>query len=244
VLDQPQGRLRAVLFDWDGTLLDSYRADVHAYLGMFAALGVRWGERELRRHYSPDWYRLYRAARIPRQRWDEADRLWARFYRQQRPRLLPWARWVVRWVARRYRVALVTSGNRARVERQLRAFGWERVFAVRICCEDVVRRKPHPESLQLALCRLGVAAAESVYVGDAPEDVQMARRTGVCAVAVLGPFPTHRRLRAARPDVLLRSLRELPGVLRDGLPQDCVRRQDCGRAAWRTASRRGAGSGA
>jgi len=236
-----------VLFDWDGTLLDSYRADVHAYLGMFAALGVRWGERELRRHYSPDWHRIYRAAHIPPQRWDEADRLWARFYRQQRPRLLPGARRVVHWVARRYRVALVTSGHRARVERQLRAFGWERVFAVRICCEDAAQRKPHPEPLQQALHRLDVAAAECIYVGDAPEDVQMARRAGVCAVGVLGPFPTHRRLRAARPDVLLRSLRELPALLRDRFRQDGTPRQDCGRTAagraWRTASRRGSGSG-
>lgn len=208
--------LRAVLFDWDGTLLDSFHADARAYLGMFRALGIGWGVRELSRHYSPDWHRIYRAARIPRQRWAEADRLWAQFYRRQRPRLLPGARRAVNWTARRYRVALVTSGNRARVERQLRQFRLARVFAVRVCSEDAPRRKPHPAPLLEALRRLRVPAKEAVYVGDAPEDVWMARRAGVRCVAVLGPFPTHRRLRAARPDAVLTSIAELPVLLQSG----------------------------
>jgi phosphoglycolate phosphatase-like HAD superfamily hydrolase len=55
--------VRGVLFDWDGTLLDSHHADVQAYLGMFSALGIDWGVEDLMRHYSPDWHRVYRAAR-------------------------------------------------------------------------------------------------------------------------------------------------------------------------------------
>ncbi len=210
------GTLRAVVFDWDGTLLDSFHADMQAYVGMFRALGIGWGVRELRRHYSPDWHRIYRAARIPRERWSEADRLWERFYRRQRPLLLPGARRAVNWAARRYRVALVTSGNRARVERQLRQFGLARMFAVRVCSEDAPRRKPHPAPLLEALRRLCMSAAESVYVGDAPEDVQMARRAGVRCVAVLGPFPTHRGLREAHPDACIASIGELPALLREG----------------------------
>jgi phosphoglycolate phosphatase len=53
-----------------------------------------------------------------------------------------------------------------------------------------------------------------VYVGDAPQDVEMARRAGVRAIGVLGPFPTEKRLRAARPEFLLESLEELPDVLK------------------------------
>lgn len=92
-MSMPGGNsIRAVLFDWDGTLLDSYHADARAYLEMFRALGVNWGLSDLERHYSPDWYRVYRAARIPRSRWEEADRLWRRAYRDLRPKLLPPAR--------------------------------------------------------------------------------------------------------------------------------------------------------
>jgi phosphoglycolate phosphatase-like HAD superfamily hydrolase len=42
----------------------------------------------------------------------------------------------------------------------------------------------------------------------------MAKRAGVRAIAVLGPFPTEKRLRAARPDFLLESIRDLPGALK------------------------------
>ena len=53
-----------------------------------------------------------------------------------------------------------------------------------------------------------------VYVGDAPQDVEMARRAGVTAIGVLGPFPTERRLRAAQPEFLIDSIEELPDVLK------------------------------
>lgn len=102
--------LRAVIFDWDGTLLDSYSADTNAYLQMFRAMGIPWGIADLERHYSPDWYNVYRAADLPIDRWREADRLWRHFYRSERPRLRPGARQVIEHLRSRYRLALVTSG--------------------------------------------------------------------------------------------------------------------------------------
>jgi phosphoglycolate phosphatase len=207
------GQIRGVLLDWDGTLLDSYQADVHAYEKMFAALGIRWSLAHLHRHYSPNWHRIYRAVRLPRRRWEEADRLWARFYREQSSALLPSARRVLRALARRYALGLVTSGNRRRVLHQLRQFGLTRLFAARVCSEDAARRKPHPAPLRLALERLRLRPKECVYVGDAPEDVEMARRAGMRVVAVLGSFPTHRRVRALAPDAVIRSVAALPRAL-------------------------------
>src|SRR5207245_11262962 len=76
--------LRAVLFDWDGTLLDSYQADANAYVQMFRALGVSWQAGNLAQHYSTDWNNVYRAAELSSERWPEADRLWHSFYRSKR----------------------------------------------------------------------------------------------------------------------------------------------------------------
>lgn len=206
--------LRAVLFDWDGTLLDSYDADAQAFLGMFHEMGIDWGLEELAEHYSPDWYRMYRAARLPRQRWEEADRAWLRHYRRQKPVLLPGARNVLRRLRGRYRLGLVTSGDRARVARQLRTFRLTRVFAARVCGGDTTERKPHPAPLLAAIEKMEMAPGACIYVGDAPEDLEMARRAGVPAVAVLGRFPIEQRLRAARPRYLLRSIEELPKLIR------------------------------
>jgi|SRR3990172_1024144 len=205
--------LQAVLFDWDGTLLDSYQSDARAYVAMFAAMGIPWDLGDLTRHYSPDWYAVYRAALLPEDRWAEADRLWRRFYRDERPRLQPGARRVVERLARRYPLGLVTSGSAWRVRAQLRALDLTSLFSTRIYGDDSPRKKPHPAPLRLALRRMGCPSAACVYVGDTPEDVAMARGAGVAVIGVIGHSPVPRRLRAARPDKLVETLAALPELL-------------------------------
>jgi HAD superfamily hydrolase (TIGR01509 family) len=209
-----QFSLRAVLFDWDGTLVNSYAADSRAYLAMFRAMGIDWGLEELARHYSPNWHRVYRAARLPRSKWAEADRLWGLAYARENPQLLPGARRTVQILDRTFQLGIVTSGNRRRVRRQLREFRLTNYFSACVCNEDAPKRKPHPAPLELALERLRARPENCVYVGDTAEDIEMARRAGVRPIGVLGPFPTSDRVRAARPDAILRSIRELPAHLR------------------------------
>jgi HAD superfamily hydrolase (TIGR01509 family) len=206
--------LECVIFDWDGTLLDSFEADAQSYFRMFDVLGMKWSREELLRHYSPNWHRVYRAARLPRARWDEADRLWRRFYRNYRPELQTGASRVLRLLERQFTLALVSSGSRARVRRQLREHEVAAMFRTKVCSEDAPRRKPHPAPLRLALDRLRIAPELCVYVGDAPEDVEMAHRAGVRAIGVLGGSPVPERLRAASPDAMIETIRELPALLK------------------------------
>ena len=210
--------LRGVLFDWDGTLLNSHAADTAAYLAMFRAMGIPWGLAELEKHYSPNWYRVYRAAKLPESRWEAADQIWRENYSRQKPKLIAGARRVLSRVGAKHDLGLVTSGDRDRVHRQLKQFELWDSFAARVCGGDTPERKPHPAPLQLALKRMRLNPAETVYVGDAPEDLEMARSAGVrAALAVLGPFPTERRLRAAKPDALLESIEDLPRALEEFL---------------------------
>jgi HAD superfamily hydrolase (TIGR01509 family) len=211
---KPAHPVEGVLFDWDGTLIDSYHADTSAYLAMFKEMGIRWGVKELEKHYSPNWYHVYRAAGLPRNCWDDADRLWRAHYSKHRPKLISGARRVLTSLDDEHHLGLVTSGDRDRVTRQLREFRLTTLFAARVCSGDTPRKKPHPEPLRMALRQMKLNRAVCVYVGDAPQDVEMAQRAGVRAIGVLGPFPTEKRLRAARPEFLLESLDELPGVLK------------------------------
>jgi phosphoglycolate phosphatase-like HAD superfamily hydrolase len=98
--------------------------------------------------------------------------------------------------------------------RQLRLFELTNLFAAHVCSGDTRYRKPHPAPLRLALRQMSLDPAVCVYVGDSPEDLEMARRAGVRPIAVLGPFPTEARLRAAKPDLLLASITDLPEALR------------------------------
>src|SRR5215467_14575349 len=93
--DSSNTPLHAILFDWDGTLLNAFAADAAAYLAMFRALEIPWGLTELEAHYSPNWYKVYRAAGIPREKFATADKLWRQHYARHAPKLLPGARRVL-----------------------------------------------------------------------------------------------------------------------------------------------------
>jgi HAD superfamily hydrolase (TIGR01662 family) len=204
-----------VFFDWDGTLLNSFEADANAYMQMFCALGMSWSIGELKRHYSPNWHRVYRAASLPRAKWEEADRLWRHFYDKQQPKMQPGALRVLRTLHRRFKLALVSSGSRSRVRRQVREHGVSAMFLAKVCSEDAPLRKPHPAPLRMALDKLRAPQQTSVYIGDAPEDIEMAHRAGVRAIGVLGGSPVPERLRGAAADALIETIRELPALLRN-----------------------------
>jgi HAD superfamily hydrolase (TIGR01662 family) len=168
----------------------------------------------LKRHYSPNWHNVYRAAHLPRAKWEEADRLWRFFYRKQQPKLQPGARRVLRMLDRRFKLALVSSGSRSRVRKQLREHNVSAMFLAKVCSEDAPRRKPHPAPLRMALDKLRALPQTCVYIGDAPEDIEMAHRAGVRAIGVLGGSPVPERLRAASPDATIETIRDLPALLK------------------------------
>jgi HAD superfamily hydrolase (TIGR01549 family) len=207
-------KILAVLFDWDGTLLNSYAADSAAYLAMFRQMQISWDLQDLARHYSPNWYNVYRAAGLHRSRWAAADLAWRTEYATQTPQLLAGARTLLASLRKQYPLGLVTGGDRGRVLRQLRQFRLLRTFSVCVCSDDTAEKKPHPEPLRVALAAMRLSPRDCVYVGDTREDVHMARRAGVRTVGVMGPFPTAQKLKLSRPDVLLSSLSDVPEALR------------------------------
>jgi len=212
---QEKTKKQGVLFDWDGTLIDSYHADSSAYLGMFREMGIAWGLEEFARHYSPNWYAVYRAAGLPRQRWKEADIVWRKQYAKHQPELIKGVPRILAGLKSKYRLGLVTSGDRDRVSQQLRSFQLTRLFAARVCSGDTTRKKPHPAPLRLALQKMRLSPEDCVYVGDSLEDMEMARRAGVRSIGVIGLFHTEERLRSSKPHLLLNSIRELPGALKE-----------------------------
>jgi phosphoglycolate phosphatase len=198
---------RAVLFDWDGTLVNSAETSYRAYVGLFAALGIPFDREVYGRTYSPNWHRTYEALGLPRERWDEADALWLRFYSEERNELLPGTLGALsRLHAAGHAQGIVSSGERVRVTQEMEDLGVARYFAEVVCGGDTRERKPHPEPLLVALERMGLRPEEAAYVGDSPEDVEMARGAEVFAIGVPGAFPNREALVASRPDFLAPSL--------------------------------------
>jgi HAD superfamily hydrolase (TIGR01509 family) len=197
----------AVLYDWDGTIVDSAEQSFLCYEDLFAGYGIAFDRDAYARTYSPDWHRTYVAVGLPGDRWAEADARWVERYCRDAIPLIAGAQAAIeRAAAAGLAQGLVTSGDRSRVERELAAHGLAARFAAVVCGSDPVRKKPDPEALLLALDRMGVPPLRAVYVGDSPEDVEMARNAGVRSVGVPGGFPNREALVKSRPDLLAPSL--------------------------------------
>lgn len=197
------------VYDFDGTLVDSALTSYECYVEVFGALGVGFDRTRFEETYCPDWYQTYRALGLPEARWDEADRLWTACYARRDTPLIDGARDALERVrASERRQALVTSGSRDRVHHELTRHGLAGMLDPVVCCEDVERKKPHPEGLVRVLASLAVEPADAAYFGDSPEDVEMARAAGVTAVAIPGGFPNRAALEASPFDLLAETLDE------------------------------------
>ena len=110
-------------------------------------------------------------------------------------------------------MGIVTSKSDAIARRSLSYVGLDRYFPVVVGVDSTTRHKPDPEPVLLAIDRLGVRPAEAVFVGDSPHDVRAGNAAGVVTVAALwGPF-SREALEPAGPSHYLRCLAELPALL-------------------------------
>jgi pyrophosphatase PpaX len=112
------------------------------------------------------------------------------------------------------RLGIVTAKRRQTVELAFARIPIEHLFETVVGGDETKKHKPDPEPLLLALERLGAAPDEAVYVGDAPFDVQAAKAAGLYSVGVSwGGIHGRERLEAEEPDALVDTTEELLGVL-------------------------------
>jgi pyrophosphatase PpaX len=210
-------RYGTVLFDLDGTLIDSgslilasFRHATQTVLGRVIAdevlmanvggHGIHAQMRELDEERADELVRVYREHNMSIYRRvsafpgipEQLDRL-----REQGRRL-----------------GIVTVKSRPTVELTLEVLPFLRRFETVVTGDDTERHKPEPEPLLLALSRLGVEPAGAAYVGDSPFDIRAAKAAGMAAVAVgWGKIHPLSRLEAEGPDEIVHEPAELADVL-------------------------------
>lgn len=193
----------AICFDWDGTLADSLDTFFRANRRLLAVYGRPFDAERYRRAYAPDWRRLYRRLGIPPERLAEAHTVWQRHFDPSGVRLFPGVREALEaLVGAGARIGIVTATRRSVVAPQLERLGLADLVAALVTVDDTPATKPDPAPLRLALERLGLADGETAgavvwYVGDAPDDMRMARRLGVPAVGIPSILSRPASLRAA-----------------------------------------------
>ncbi len=207
-----QELITTLLFDWDGTVVDSAQLGLTAYEKAFAELGVVFDHEIYREVYSPNWLSVYEGLGLPKEHWQRADELWTHHYAQLSAQLIAGAGDALSQLrSRGFRLGVVSSGNDGRVNREIDELGLAGFFAVVVCHEQITNRKPHPEGLEIAMRSLGCGPTEVGYVGDTPEDMAMGKAAGVLTVGVRSDYPTSWKLEMSEPDILIESLTELRG---------------------------------
>jgi HAD superfamily hydrolase (TIGR01549 family) len=202
--------ISTLLFDWDGTVVDSAQLGLTAFEQSFAALGHDFDHEVYARAYSPNWYSVYEALGLPKELWQKADDLWIHHYGEQIAQPVAGAQETIRELkSKGYRLGVVSSGTECRIVGEIKQLGLESVFKIVICNEQMTNKKPHPEGLNRALRSLGCKCEHAAYVGDSPEDIEMGRRANMLTIGLRSDYPTSWKLESQRPDLFLNSFSEL-----------------------------------
>jgi phosphoglycolate phosphatase len=208
---------RAVVFDLDGTLLDSYAA-IHECLSLvLAAFGQPAVSPEETRRMVGHGLEALIGRAVGAENVAAGVKIFRDHYERIGPTsstLLPGADAVTRRLREAGIPLAIASNKPARFSRQiLEALGLLSRFAFVAGPDDGFPPKPAPHMVFMALATLGVKGGESVFVGDMPVDVATARAAAIPVIAVPSGSATVEELRAVSPDLLIRDLNELPGVL-------------------------------
>jgi len=207
----------AVLFDLDGTLVDSIALLLASMRHTFQGRNrqpsdAEWIEgigtplpKQLTPYVESDEDRERLVNRYRTFQMENHDRLMARY------------EGVIDTLALLYQrghpMAIVTSKGNAMMERGLKFIGADDYIEVAIGYDSVHIHKPDAYPVKAALDKLEYRADEAVFVGDSPHDINSGNAAGVITIAALWGFFTRSQLEPHKPTYLLDDIKQLPALL-------------------------------
>jgi HAD superfamily hydrolase (TIGR01509 family) len=207
-------RIRAVLFDIDGTLVDSNYLHVAAWMQAFHSAGLGIDAWRIHESIGMDSGEL-----LKRLLGDQTDALGdsakqehSKRYAEMSEllRAFDGARDLLRAIsARRIKVVLATSAPQDELERLRDLLDVEDAIETVTNAEDVETAKPAPDVVRVALEKSGVDASEALFVGDTVWDIQAANAAGVACIAVQTGGAPAQSLRSAGAAAVFETVREL-----------------------------------
>lgn len=209
-------RFRAVVFDLDGTVVDSVELIVVSFQhALREVLG-----REVPRHEAVAFVGRPLREQMVMFSPEHADRLvevYREFNHREHDRMLRLYEGMLHLLERLttcgVKLGLVTSKSRHTTQMAFDLTGIERYFAASVCADESTGNKPSPDPILTCLSQLGVPPSEAAYVGDSPADLQAARAAGTFSIAVSWGVFEVPALLAENPGQLVHTIPELAEAL-------------------------------
>ena len=214
-------RLPALLFDMDGTLLDSIGLIVESAVYAFDG---REGPRPTRE----EWQALIGTpldAMLAHWATDPADAAFLKgryrhfqiSHHDRFVRLYDGVDETLRALhAAGHPLAIVSSKLDEGIRRSMDYFRLTPLFDAIVGIDHTTRHKPHPEPVEFALARLRAGPDEALFIGDSPHDVEAGNAAGVRCVAVTWGAFTHEAIAPARPAHWIERMADLPALIARG----------------------------
>jgi len=223
--------ISGVLFDLDGTLLDSIMPMQEAFVKVVEGLGATITEEE-RHNVGENLSRILITRSSP---FAGISFLWrlggyVRLPPHKRVHMMVLTYFRLKYIANNsnlfdsvhevldvlkkkgLKMAIVTTRSRKELLRISKTLSIESYFSAAVSRDDVKTGKPSPDPLLLALKQLGLRPDEVAMVGDMPTDIEAGKRAGTKTVGLLnGIF--EKELAASQPDISVNSIAEVPAVL-------------------------------
>ncbi|MCP4368782.1 MAG: HAD family hydrolase [Deltaproteobacteria bacterium] len=217
----------AVIFDLDGTIIDSigiYYKIVEVVLERLGLPQVSTADlRKATEDGGFDWSLIFpeeikeNKKQLIKKAWKLAEEIGPKMF-FEKVELIPGAADVLTRVSERgIKLAVVTSTPQKNMTAKLKPLiesGINHLMEEIITADDTTRTKPAADPVVECNKRLGIAAGKSVYVGDMRLDIKAGKAAGTKTIGVLTGFDDFESLKREQPDAIIKSITELPDVIR------------------------------
>lgn len=218
-IDRPL-EIQAVIFDIDGTLIDTLEAYRVCTEKAFAPLQIPITTNIIRHYFAthqPFWKSLLPTDTSKHKLTvDDLETKALQYFPdalRKYGKIIPSLSQTIDQLCSKGLKLGIFTGSTSEVLEPLKKQNLLSCFHAITTAEDIKHHKPHPEGLQHCLRQLKVKPTEAVYVGDTTMDIQACRATGTKSVAVLSGAGDCSKLAAEGPDRIIHSHQNLPAIV-------------------------------
>ena len=211
-------RYPLIVFDWDGTLIDSTGTIAECIQRAAAEMGLPVPDDGRARHVIGLGLRdslLHAVPDLPESRYQDFVALYRKYFlaREDTMKLFPGIEDLLSFLGGKHLLAVATGKSRRGLDRALDAGGLRRYFAASRCADET-HPKPHPAMLNELMEELGKQPAEVLMIGDTSHDLEMANAAGVASLGVTYGAHKEEGLRACSPLNCFSSVEQLTAWLK------------------------------